>query len=124
MNDKFPVVILSPQVTYYRVSNTLGISVQFLEDLFQSSIFQTQLKGLAGSQSTRAYVGITKQKTIRIPLPPLSEQREIAEILQTVDEKIEIEQKKKELYEELFKSMLNQLMTGRIRVNDLDFSNG
>ncbi len=34
-------------------------------------------------------------KTFPIPLPPLPEQREITEILKTIDEKIEIEQKKK-----------------------------
>ncbi len=54
-----------------------------------------------------------------IPFPSLPEQREIAEILQTIDQKIEIEQKKKALYEELFKTMLNKLMTGEIRVDNL-----
>ncbi|MCM8808476.1 MAG: restriction endonuclease subunit S, partial [Candidatus Omnitrophica bacterium] len=52
----------------------------------------------------------------KIPLPPLPEQREIADILQTIDQKIEIEQKKKALYEELFKTMLNKLMNGEIDV--------
>lgn len=59
--------------------------------------------------------------SLKIPLPPLSEQREIADILQTIDQKIEIEQKKKALYEELFKTMLNKLMTGEIRVKNLEF---
>jgi len=54
-----------------------------------------------------------------IPFPSLPEQREIAEILQTIDQKIEIEQKKKALYEELFRTMLNKLMTGEIRVDNL-----
>jgi len=54
-----------------------------------------------------------------ISLPSLLEQREIADILQTIDQKIEIEQKKKTLYEELFKTMLNKLMTGEIKVDNL-----
>lgn len=37
-----------------------------------------------------------------------------------VDEKIEKEENKKKALEELFKSMLHNLMTGKIRVKDLD----
>jgi len=55
-------------------------------------------------------------KNFQIPLPPLPEQCEIARILQTIDQKIEIEKKKKELYEELFKTMLNKIMNQEIDV--------
>jgi len=58
-------------------------------------------------------------KQYKFYLPPLPDQREIAKILQTVDQKIEIEQKKKALYEELFKTMLNKLMTGEIKADKL-----
>jgi type I restriction enzyme S subunit len=57
----------------------------------------------------------------KIPLPPLPEQQEIAEILQTIDQKIEIEKKKKELYHELFKTLLNKIMNQEIDVNLLDY---
>jgi len=59
-------------------------------------------------------------KTFPIPLPPLSEQKEIAEILKTIDEKIEIEQKKKETYEELFKTLLNKIMSQKIDVEKVE----
>lgn len=55
-----------------------------------------------------------------IPVPPLPEQTEIAHILQTIDRKIEIHEGKKSSYQDLFKTMLNKLMTGTIRVNELD----
>jgi type I restriction enzyme S subunit len=51
-----------------------------------------------------------------IPLPPLAEQREIARILQAVDAKIAAEQARRAALEELFKSLLHELMSGRIRV--------
>jgi type I restriction enzyme S subunit len=57
----------------------------------------------------------------KIPLPPLPEQQEIAEILQTVDQKIDIERRKKELYEELFKTVLNKIMNQEIDVESVDF---
>jgi len=54
-----------------------------------------------------------------IPLPPLPEQQEIARILQTVDEKIRAEQARKQALEVLFRTLLDNLMTGRIRVKDI-----
>jgi len=55
-----------------------------------------------------------------IPLPSLPEQQEIAEILQTIDQKIEIEKKKKELHEELFRTMLNKIMNQEIDVEEIE----
>jgi len=53
-----------------------------------------------------------------IPLPPLLEQHKIAKILQVVDRKIEAEIKYKQALESLFKTLLQQLMTGQIRLKD------
>jgi len=58
-------------------------------------------------------------RSLPIPLPPLPEQREIARILQAVDAKIEAEQARRAALEELFKTLLHQLMTGKIRVRGL-----
>jgi len=51
-----------------------------------------------------------------LPLPPLPVQQRIAEILQTVDEKIQAEEKKKQALDNLFNSMLHMLMSGKLRV--------
>jgi len=53
-----------------------------------------------------------------VPLPPLPEQREIARMLQAVDAKIAAEQARRAALEELFKSLLHELMSGRIRLSD------
>jgi type I restriction enzyme S subunit len=52
-----------------------------------------------------------------IPLPPLDEQREIARMLQAVDAKIAAEQARRAALEELFKSLLHELMSGQIRLS-------
>jgi type I restriction enzyme S subunit len=57
-----------------------------------------------------------------IPVPQLDEQRNIAAILDAIDRKIDLHRHKQALFEELFKSLLHKLMTGEIRVFDLDFS--
>ncbi|MEJ5240897.1 MAG: restriction endonuclease subunit S, partial [Anaerolineales bacterium] len=51
-----------------------------------------------------------------IPLPPLAEQREIARILQAVDEKIRAEETRQAALEGLFRSLLHHLMTAKIRL--------
>jgi type I restriction enzyme S subunit len=60
----------------------------------------------------------TNFERIPIPLPPLPEQREIARILQAVDAKIAAEQVRRTALEELFKSLLHLLMTGKVRVKE------
>jgi len=52
-----------------------------------------------------------------LSLPPISTQQKIASILSAVDEKIEAEENKKKALEELFKTLLNILMTGKLRVH-------
>jgi len=77
---------------------------------------------VSGYQTGSGYPAITDDhvKNELIPLPPLPEQQEIAEILQTIDQKIEIEKKKKELYEELFKTMLNKIMNQEINLENFE----
>lgn len=55
-----------------------------------------------------------------IPFPLLPEQQKIANLFLTIDEKIEVHTAQKSSLQELFKTMLNKLMTGEIRVKDLD----
>jgi type I restriction enzyme, S subunit len=60
--------------------------------------------------------------TIPVVYPSEDEQREIADILQTIDRKIDIHESKKRSLQDLFKSTLHKLITAQIRVNDLDIN--
>lgn len=88
VGDEYDTIILTPQVTYYRVK--YGISNRYLKYYFDSSEFQKTLSNWAGSGSTRAYLGITAQKKLPIVLPPMEIQRKMASILKSLDEKIEL----------------------------------
>jgi len=78
------------------------------------------LKFFAHQASINQSLNASISSNIPISLPSLPEQREIAEILQTIDQKIEIEKRKKELYEELFKTMLNKIMSQEIDVEKIE----
>jgi type I restriction enzyme S subunit len=91
----------------------------YLSYYFQTYIYWSQLN-LAKGGKLKGGINIPLLENLKLPLPPLPEQQEIAEILQTIDQKIEIEKKKKELYEELFKTMLNKIMGQEINVEKIE----
>ena len=89
--DEYKTIILTPQVTYYRVKN--GINNYYLKYYFDTPKFQTILNNWAGSGSTRAYLGITAQCKLPIILPSYNEQVKISYILRVLDDKIELNNK-------------------------------
>lgn len=91
----------------------------FHPDFLVNYLRQPQVRGVLVSRSGKVAITNINQgnlKSLGIPKPPLSEQREIARILATADKKIETEEKRKAALEALFKTMLQNLMTGKIRV--------
>ncbi|WP_139376967.1 MULTISPECIES: restriction endonuclease subunit S [unclassified Lysinibacillus] len=66
--------------------------------------------------STRLTLGIQDIRKFKIALPSIEEQKKIAEILSTVDAEIDNYEQEKAKYEELKKGLMQQLLTGKIRV--------
>jgi len=73
-----------------------------------------------GTGSTFKAINKSKLEDVNIPLPPLPEQQKIAEIMSAVDEKIRAEESKKKALEVLFKTLLHDLMTAKVRVHNLN----
>ncbi|WP_297550855.1 restriction endonuclease subunit S [Thermococcus sp.] len=55
-------------------------------------------------------------KQFQLPLPPLEEQKQIAEILSTVDKKLELLRQRREKLERVKRGLMKDLLTGRRRV--------
>ena len=83
---------------------------------------QREIKKLASRAVGQANINASKLRTVQFWLPSLTEQREIVAILDAIDRKIDLHRKKRAVLEELFKALLHKLMTGEIRVTDLDLS--
>lgn len=80
-----PYLMLTPQVTYYRVKDHQKLSNEFLAQLFVADSFQANLVEASGG-GTRAYIGITEQAKLRVQLPrDLEEQQRIARCLNSLD---------------------------------------
>lgn len=76
----------------------------------------------SGGGSTRGALTCAFLRTFPLPFPPLEQQTEIAETLDAIDRKIDLHKKKRTVLEKLFKALLRKLMTGEIRVDQLDLS--
>jgi len=72
------------------------------------------------SRTSQKYTTLGFLRSCPIPLPRKDEQVEIVHILHSIDQKLENHESQKSAYQELFKTMLNKLMTGQIRVKNLD----
>lgn len=82
-----------------------------------------RLYGGAGNKTTIPNLSQSRLSSFPIPFPSLSEQRTIARVLRTVDKKLQAEEARKQALEALFKTLLNNLMTGKIRVKDVVLPN-
>jgi len=67
--------------------------------------------------STMKHLNIKIVKQIYLPLPSLQEQQKIAEILSTVDKKLEVLKQEKVKLEKIKQWFMDELLTGKIRVN-------
>ena len=81
-------------------------------------LFYTMLTLNIPSRGYNRHYKLLREK--KLPLPPLEEQKQIVHILSTVDKKIEVEQKRKQVLKALFETMLHKLMSGEIRLKEVE----
>jgi len=90
---EYQYILLTPQVTYYRVKDKQKINNFYLKYYFDSKYFQSAIFSYSGAGSTRAYIGITEQLNLPVKLPSLYTQQKIAAVLSSLDSKIELNNK-------------------------------
>lgn len=93
----------------------------FLQYLTMTATGASQLSGRASPAADGKFNINTKTiDSILIPLPSIHEQQEIITLLKAIDRKIDIHERKRRALKDLFNTLLNKLMTGEMRVADLD----
>ncbi len=91
------------------------LNTDYLYKVMNSYIIQNHISNVAFG-SAQPQLTVKEIKTFKIPVPPLEEQKQIAEILSTVDNKLENLKEKKLFFEELKKGLMQKLLTGEVRV--------
>jgi type I restriction enzyme S subunit len=89
----------------------------YLEYYLQTQQADMDRKAPKGTQKNINIQFLTPWPVI---VPSLNEQKEMAGILQTIDRKISIHDRKRAALSDLFQTLLHQLMTAQIRVDKLD----
>lgn len=111
-------IMLTPQVTGYRVKDSGRLFNRFIRYYFMSPGFQREMITGAADGSTRAYIGITKQLTLRLRFPGLEEQKSIAARLDILDPESQrcasIYEKKFAALDALKQSFLREAFSGRL----------
>jgi type I restriction enzyme S subunit len=90
------------------------------EFLWQYLMSRYQVLRGSGALGHICHLNLRYVRDFQIPKPSIVIQREIAEILRTIDSRLTLIEARKRLLNDLFRTLLHQLMTARIRVNDLD----
>jgi len=86
----------------------------FMNYLFKIPAIRKQITSKSGG-STRYNIGQSSLNQVVVQLPSINEQKQIADILSTADEKVEVLRAKKEKYEILKIGLLQKLLSGEIR---------
>jgi type I restriction enzyme S subunit len=93
---------------------------RYLSYLVQSTYGKAYFLKVAHRTTHLASINSTKLKAFPTLVPDLNEQKHIADMLTVIDRKLKVERDRRTALQTLFKSMLHQLMTGQIRVRDLE----
>ena len=87
------------------------LSRKFLNQLYQTA------KGMK-----QANLSTYAMKQLKVPVPSVREQKNIADYFRAIDQRNDIHQRRVDMLQDLFRTLLHQLMMAQIRVRDLDLS--
>ncbi len=94
-----------------------ALPLYLLHTLFTGSFIDQCKKMMVGGQYPA--LNTSQVSKIIVPLPPLPEQKKIAGILSTVDKRLELLRSRKEKFERVKNGLMNDLLTGKVRVTSL-----
>ena len=84
-----PPFVCSPQTTFWRTLDEGRLDRRYLYYFMRSSAFTDQWMARSNETDMAAYVSLTAQRQLNVALPEIDEQRAIAGVLGTLDDKIE-----------------------------------
>jgi len=100
-----PQFVCSPQTTFWRTLNEDRLDRKYLYAFLRSAAFHAQLATRAGETDMAPYVSLTSQRGLSVPLLPIDDQRVIAHVLGTLDDKIELNRRMTETLEAMARAL-------------------
>jgi type I restriction enzyme S subunit len=103
--------------------NKAKLRSHYLSRFFNSDAAKVQVQaGKIGLAQQHFNVGAVKNT--QMPLPPMDQQDEIVAHLELIDSKHDLATSKRNALQDLFRTLLHELMTAKTRVHELEISNG
>lgn len=100
-----PRFVYSPHLSYWRSANHDVLDSGFLRYWSRSREFAEQLDGMKISTDMAPYLSLSDQKRLGITILQIGDQRMIAHILGTLDDKIELNRKTNETLEAMARAL-------------------
>ena len=94
----------------------------FLNHYFNWSAVQARLKGIASRAVSQSNISASRLRGFVVALPSPEEQDEIGRCIDQVDRVRAVRQRQLGVLQDLFRTLLHQLMTAQIRIHDLDLT--
>lgn len=125
ISSEKPLIIFGDHTRIFKfVDFPFALGADGTKPLYATDEFEPKYLYFAFSHLEIPSRGYNRHYTIlsemQIPKPSLDEQREITAILSAIDHKVQLHCQKRAVLEQLFQSLLHKLMTGEIRVSELD----
>ena len=105
VQENTPRFVYSPQLCFWRSLNPELIDFRFLFYWISGPEFFDQFKEVSGQTDMAEYVSLRDQRRMHITLPPIQQQRTIAHILGTLDDKIELNRRMNEILEAMARAL-------------------
>jgi type I restriction enzyme, S subunit len=113
--DEEPEILVSPDyVVFHCLDNVLDY--RYLNYLRQTHLWEHYVK-VAGSGGVRVRIYYSELARLRLTLPTLKEQQKIIQVLSAIDNEINLLMQYSAALTEQKKGLMQQLLTGNIRVN-------
>lgn len=96
----------------------------FLNCYFNTDEIQARLKSIATRAVSQSNISATRLKGFPVPKPSLEEQDEIVAHAMALDRKLAVHLSKLNQLQDLFRTLLHELMTAKTRVHELEFPTG
>jgi len=123
ISTRAPIGYIKVVATCY-TTNQGCKSIKFnnsFNSIFLAYLLKTKVVDMINLSGGTTFHEISKSEleNLQVSLPPLPEQQRIAKVLSQIDEVIERETKYKKKLENLKRGLMEDLLTGKVRVNEL-----
>lgn len=100
-----PIFVTNPGTTVWRSTDSAQLDQRYLYCFMRSPAFAEQLAAEVGNNCTFDYVSLSQQRNLLVPLPQIHEQRAIADILGSLDDKIELNRRMNQTLEQMARAL-------------------